>query len=285
MYLVKELIIKNIPLLEYVPQHLNQQPAPLAIFYHGWTNNKQQVAYLAHELMAYGFRVIAPDCYFHGRRLDRDQEPVPDDFFKVIIKNIEEFPKILSYYQNKNLIKDDFVAACGLSMGGITTCMLVTQFPWIKAFGVLMGTPKLQQYTKQLFHAFEEEHGELNQAMHEQMSWIYQYLKPYDLSQHKETLQERPIHFWHGKEDPVVPWQLTKEFCDEIKEEHLNPYLHLVTKERAGHKVPYMAHIRLAAFLSNCYTEKKSDIWPKTREIMEERFSAERLAKANYTID
>lgn len=290
MYIVKQLLIQHIPVIEYIPEALKDKSAPLVIFYHGWTNHKQQVAPLAHELMAHGFRVLAPDCHLHGERLTPDASRDKADFFNVILKNVEELPLLINYYQNKGLIADDFVAVSGLSMGGITTCMLATQYPKLNAFGVLMGTPKLQAFTKHILQTYEKMAGQVDTETEEQMRLLHHQMAHYDLFKHPEKLKHRPMHFWHAQDDPVVPYRLTAEFVQEVQNKQLNPYLHLVTNATGGHKVPDMAFSRLAYFFNACYVNTiKRDtpraIWPQTERAMRERFGTKQLASANFTTD
>ena len=42
-------------------------------------------------------------------------------------------------------------------------------------------------------------------------------LREYDLSLQPEKLENRPLLFWHGKRDPVVPIPLTSQFYQNVK--------------------------------------------------------------------
>lgn len=42
-------------------------------------------------------------------------------------------------------------------------------------------------------------------------------LKKYDLTQYPEKLGNRPLLFWHGKLDEVVPYRYSHQFFEKIK--------------------------------------------------------------------
>ena len=75
-------------------------------------------------------------------------------------------------------------------------------------------------------------------------------LKPFDLSAHKETLAGRPLLFWHGKKDPIIPFQPTYDFYQSIKTDYeKNPsQLAFIVDEQAEHKLSREALLRTVAW-------------------------------------
>lgn len=61
------------------------------------------------------------------------------EFWSVVLKNIKELPDIVEAYVEAGLAKRETVSVTGLSMGGITTCIALTQYPWIHSRTLLDG--------------------------------------------------------------------------------------------------------------------------------------------------
>ncbi len=109
---------------------------------------------------------------------------------------------------------DDVIGVGGTSMGGITTCALLTHHPEIKAAACLMGSPKLLAYQERIVEHAERLNRYLPQDYYELLNWIPNY----DLSLHPETLKGRPLFIWHGKQDQIVPYQHVADFAEEQKD-------------------------------------------------------------------
>lgn len=64
-------------------------------------------------------------------------------------------------------------------------------------------------------------------------------LKPFDLSLDPEKLHNRPLLFWHGKQDQVVPFDYAYEFYLNNKELYKNnpDWFKFLSDPNAGHKV------------------------------------------------
>src|SRR5690625_6749377 len=101
-------------------------------------------------------------------------------------------------------------------MGGISTSAALTQYPWIKVAVVLMGSPKITTYAKTLVSSFKKM-GDLP-VTDEMIEHLYERLETYDLSQQVHKLDHRPLLFWHGENDAVVPFDHSYIFYDEVKE-------------------------------------------------------------------
>lgn len=210
---IEEHILGTIPILEVVLENQKNKRLPLIIYYHGWQSSKEltltQGRYLARE----GFRVILPDAFNHGKR----KIPMTDipslTFWQSIHTNLFEFGYIVDAYKKQNLV-DDRIGVGGLSMGGMTTTALFTHHPEINAAACVMGSPKLVAYRERIFtHASQMDRFFPHDYNH-LLSWIPEY----DLSLQPEKIAGRPLLFWHGNRDNVVPYDHVVEFIEENKD-------------------------------------------------------------------
>src|SRR5699024_12534528 len=69
-------------------------------------------------------------------------------------------------------------------------------------------------------------------------------LEPFDLSLNLEKLASRPLHFWHGTADKMVPYQDTVDFYRENIGKSYTENVTLTTTENAGHKVSQETTLR-----------------------------------------
>lgn len=202
----------TIPLLEVVPKDQRNKELPLIIYYHGWQSAKElnltQARYLARE----GFRVLLPDAANHGERKQPVSKIPSLTFWQSIHTNLMEFGYIVSHFQKMKLAGDQ-IAIGGTSMGGITTCALLTHHPEIKAAACVMGSPKPVAYRERIHkHATEA-----NRFFPEDYQDLLNWIPNYDLSLHPEKIDGRPLLFWHGQLDRVVPYGDVVTFMDENK--------------------------------------------------------------------
>src|SRR5699024_6552472 len=141
-------------------------------------------------------------------------------FWEIVIQNVKELKLIKEELEQEGLILNQKIGLAGTSMGGITTTAALTQYPWISSAAVLMGTPKLTEYATMLVdHVVKEQKLPVPE---EEIKLVFDQIKEFDLSLHKETLNERPLLFWHGDKDPVVPFHLSYSFYREAKGKYKN---------------------------------------------------------------
>lgn len=64
-------------------------------------------------------------------------------------------------------------------------------------------------------------------------------MKQFDLSLQPEKLNTRPLLFWHGKLDSVVPFAPARRFYESVMPQYEKrpDLLQFIADERAGHKV------------------------------------------------
>lgn len=239
MIIVEKNILMNKPLLHIVDKNVQEEKLPLIMFIHGFTSAKEHNLHYAYLLAERGFRVILPEAVYHGEREQGLTEmDLYSRFWEIVIKTIHEINDYKEYYVDKGLANQEQIGLAGTSMGGIVTLGALTKYKWIKAAVSLMGMPAYQKFSHWQLEQLKSLGIELpftNEQIAEQLTVIRQY----DLSLQPEKLENRPILFWHGKKDPVVPYPLTYQFYQDIKNEYEKTQgnIHFITDEKADHKV------------------------------------------------
>src|SRR5699024_7431300 len=151
MISIKSTTVAGLPLLEIAPSGQEMNLLPTVVFYHGWTSSKESSLVNGYELAKKGYRALLPDAYLHGERKNDDSLTVKETvFWDVVTKSLRELPGLRDHYVEAGLSDPDRFGVAGLSMGGITTCAALTQFPWIKSAVVLMGSPDPVAFSKWL---------------------------------------------------------------------------------------------------------------------------------------
>lgn len=123
-------------------------------------------------------------------------------------------------------------------MGGMVTLGALTKYKWAKAAVSLMGMPAYENYSLWQMDQLQGQGIKLP-FTETQISEQLSILRQFDLSLQQEKLEKRPLLFWHGKKDPIVPFELTYQFYQSIKNdyEEVPENLHFIIDERADHKV------------------------------------------------
>ena len=252
MIVIERKIINHIPILEIVEEDKKTEAIPLAFFYHGITNQKERGLEPGYALAGNGMRVIIPDAYRHGERKDEAYAGEPAaEFWSVVLQNIKELPDLVGAYVEAGLAKRDKVSVTGLSMGGITTCIALTQYPWIHSAACLMGSPDpiglshwaLKSRWVEGLPPIDDEKVKALMAPFESLS----------LKEHPESLVDTPFYIWHGTADESVPYEQMAQFVNSISEEAFADNICFRSTEGAGHRVPYAIFEEMAAFLGNVY--------------------------------
>lgn len=253
MIVIENKVINNIPIIEMVEKDSIDKNLPLAFFYHGVTNQKEQGLMAGYELAQKGFRTVIPDAYLHGERKDEPyQGPKEMAFWHIEMKTIEELPGIVDYYVSRQLASKDEVTVTGLSMGAIATCMAFVKYPWIKAAGCLMGNPDPISFTKWLLTSrwrdSIEEMAEVDEAT---VEIAMRPFLPLSLKESPEKIAGRPFYIWHGKEDETVPFSQMEQFVSSITGQDYGDNVHVTFSEGHAHKVPYAIFVEMAATLES----------------------------------
>ncbi|KRL00072.1 alpha/beta fold hydrolase [Liquorilactobacillus capillatus] len=243
MIIIKSKKIGMIPVLEVVQSVKAEEELPLVFFYHGWTGCKEKVLTQGYEIAKRGFRVVLPDALYHGERLVVGKTSEHKlEFWQIIVNSIKEFPQLLAYYRETTGIKDEKIGVSGLSMGGITTCALLRTYPQITAAVCLMGSPAPCDFARALLEAIPGMEDVDPNYIEQQIK----ALELIDLSMNPQKIAGRPLHFWHGTSDPMVPYQPTKTFFDKIKDHSYAEKVTFTTTQDAVHKVSYETTVEMA---------------------------------------
>lgn len=239
MILIEHTTIDEIPLLHIVEKELDQETLPFIIFVHGFESVKENNLHYAYMLANKGFRVVLPEALYHGeRQIGLNSLDMNMRFWETVTTTIDELQIIKEHYERDGKIDPERIGLAGTSMGGIITLGALTQYPWIKAAVSLMGMPYYEQFSQYQIQQLEERGVNLP-FTEEEKEAIFAHLRKYDLSLQLNVLNGRPLLFWHGKKDPIVPYAPTYRFYESIRpqyEKHPEK-LHFITDEKADHKV------------------------------------------------
>ncbi|WP_223700710.1 prolyl oligopeptidase family serine peptidase [Sutcliffiella deserti] len=216
-----------------------QQPKPTVIFIHGFQSAKEHNLHYAYLLAEKGFRVILPDCIHHG---DRDNNlssvEMMQAFWEIVIQSINEIEIVKEYLIAEGLSEIDSIGVAGTSMGAIVTFGALKKYPWIRAAVSLMGCPYYQEFAKWQIEKVAKT-GIVLPFNEAEIELFVGRLAGYDLSNHPEKMNERPLLCWHGSKDQEVPAGYVIEFVNEIKGYYKKKpeNIKLMIDERAEHKV------------------------------------------------
>ena len=235
---IRKRTLGTIPLLEVVQKEMRNNLLPLIVYYHGWQSSKELVLTQGRRLAAAGFRVLLPDAANHGERKQPITKIPSLTFWQSIHTNLFEFGYIVNHFQKLGLVNDR-IAVGGVSMGGMTTCALLTHHPEIKAAACVMGSPKPVAYRERIQRYASEMNRFIPNDYEDLLTWIPKY----DLSLNPEALGDRPLYIWHGKQDVIVPYDHAHEFVEE------NPDLTITFEdEDEEHLVKTSTMDRITAF-------------------------------------
>ncbi|UOQ46511.1 alpha/beta fold hydrolase [Halobacillus salinarum] len=242
--------IKNIPLLAVVDSSKRDEPLPVLIYFHGFTSAKEHNLPQAYLLAQRGFRVLLPDSMYHGERNeDLSSQDLNFKFWDIVYQNLKELQDIKDYLDQRDLIHQRRLAVGGTSMGGVTTSAAMTMYPWIQAAAVMMGSPKPVEFAQKLIADVQQTGIELP-ISEEQLQTLMDGLKEIDLSTQPEKLYGRPIFFWHGDADPVVPFEHSYDFYNEAIKLYKNPEnIRFLREVGRDHKVSRFAVLEMVNWL------------------------------------
>ena len=239
MIIIENKKYAEIPALHIVKNQLKDEALPLILFVHGFGSAKEHNLHYAYLYAEQGFRVLLPEADYHGER-DRgiDDHEMDFKFWDIVVNEIKELQIIKDELLNQGQIDEARIGVAGTSMGGIVTLGALTQYPWIKAAVSLMGSPYYEEFCRGQIEELKRHDIELPFSDAE-LEEKYAELRKYDLSMQPEKVNGRPLFFWHGEKDKMVPFKYTYEFYQKIKplykgkEENLS----FIADTRADHKV------------------------------------------------
>lgn len=213
---IRKRTLGTIPLLEVVEEAKRNDILPLIVYYHGWQSSKELVLTQGRYLAEAGFRVLLPDAANHGDRKQQITKIPSLTFWQSIHTNLFEFGFIVNHFKKLGVV-DDRIAVGGVSMGGITTCALLTHHPEIQVAACVMGSPQPVKYRDRIM----EHAAKLDRFFPHDYEALLRWVPDYDLSHHPEALGDRPVLFWHGIHDVIVPYDHVEEFVRKNPERNL----------------------------------------------------------------
>ncbi|MEC1288972.1 alpha/beta fold hydrolase [Bacillus mojavensis] len=246
MIQIENQTVSGIPFLHIVKEENRHRAVPLVFFIHGFTSAKEHNLHFAYLLAEKGFRAVLPEALHHGERGEHIAvEKLAGYFWDIVLNEIEELDVLKSHFEKEGLIDGGRIGLAGTSMGGITTLGALTVYDWVKAGVSLMGSPNyVELFWQQIDHIKSQ--GIDIDVPEERVRELMERLKMRDLSRQPEKLQQRPLLFWHGVKDQVVPYAPTRKFYDTIKSHYREQpeRLQFIADERADHKVPRAAVLK-----------------------------------------
>ncbi|WP_281659327.1 alpha/beta fold hydrolase [Halobacillus sp. Cin3] len=241
---------KNVPALTIVDTEKQDQPLPVFIYFHGFTSAKEHNLPQAYMLAQKGYRVVLPDSAFHGEREeDLSKKELDMKFWDIVYQNLKDLQDLKDELDRLDLILDRRIGVGGTSMGGITTSAALTMYPWIQASAVMMGSPKIVDFAERTIKGAEKAdlHVPLSQ---EDLDEMYDSLAGIDLSRQMDKLFGRPLFFWHGDADPVVPFEHSYDFYNEAIKQYKNPEnIRFLREVGRDHKVSRFGMVEMVNWL------------------------------------
>lgn len=237
LVIIQNECIESIPLLHVVKKSLHSAKLPLILFVHGFTSTKEQNLNYAYLMAEKGFRVLLPEALHHGERSKGLKEKdLYMHFWDIVLNTIHDLSILKTHYDINGLIDTNNIGVAGTSMGGIVTLGALTQFDWITAAVSLMGNPQYGKFALSQIDRIKQQGWNLPLS-EEKLNSYLNTLKHYDLSLQPEKLNGRPLLFWHGKQDSVVPFSYAHQFYESLKPGYDDDKWSFIIDEKAGHKV------------------------------------------------
>ncbi|QTD41215.1 prolyl oligopeptidase family serine peptidase [Sporosarcina sp. Te-1] len=233
---IKEETWGGIPLLHIEEDRDEGQQKPAVIFLHGFTSAKEHNLHYAFNMAKKGFQVLLPEAHLHGMRSEPlDEVQLSLRFWEIVLTSIEEM-KMLHEELSARGVKR--IGVGGTSMGGITTLGCLAVYDWIDTAAVMMGEPGFVELAKAQMSEFERRGFKLPITSEERKS-LLDTLALFDLTRQRKRLNGRPVHFWHGKKDTVVPYEPTFNFFKAAQADYAaHPErFTFTTDQSAGHAV------------------------------------------------
>ncbi|MFV0254998.1 MAG: prolyl oligopeptidase family serine peptidase [Erysipelotrichaceae bacterium] len=248
MITIKHKIIENIPVLELCLNKLINKKLPTVVCYHGWTNYKESALVNGYEIAKKGYRVILPDANLHGERQTQELDEFNyENIWNIVYSSVSELKILKNHYVEKQLSDEFKFSVAGQSMGGITAIACFTKYDWVYAAACLMGTPEPIKLSEMLLTLpwVEQCNKSLFELENDIKSW-----QDFDLSLQPEKIAGRPLMFWHGTKDKLVPFESSFEFYNKIKDKDFAKNVSFIKSTDIAHTVPYPISSKLGEFFS-----------------------------------
>lgn len=227
-----QISIENIPCSFFAPQLEHNErntKVPLIIYYHGWSSCRVNQRFIGAVLSSFGYLVLLPDALYHGERghFENYEKALYEYFLPTVMQNLADFHTLKDYMlENYNADKER-IAVAGHSMGGYSSAGIFTHNGEVKTAVVFNG-------------AFDWQNAILETGRRYRMPVISfdKAEKSADPACNREKIIDRPIFILHGKKDTFVPFEVQKQFYQQIREQYRNKDLiKFMSVERMNHYI------------------------------------------------
>ncbi|RSK26437.1 esterase [Bacillus sp. HMF5848] len=241
-------VVEDIPVIHIFEANKQEAALPTIFFLHGFTSVKERNLHYGYLLAQKGFRVVMPEALLHGERRPSGVSDTKLNlaFWDIVLRSIREVDLLRKIYVGRGLVDEERIGVAGTSMGAITMLGALTQYDWIKAGVSLMGNPFYEEFALALIDQVKKLGltGDIDDSVLE--SKLVQ-LRDYDPSRRIDEFAGRPLLFWHGKKDDVVPFHFAYKFYEQLlaKNMYEPEKLEFIVDDEAGHMVSWDGALRL----------------------------------------
>jgi len=246
--IVRATKLDDLPVLHVFAASQAQTKLPTIIDYHGWTTPTSSELVASYQLVQAGFRVILPTAYLHGSRNDgTDLDHHPEHFWEIVGHSVAEFPKLVDALVTRGITDPDKIGVMGTSMGGITAAGIMATQAKVVAGVSLIGSPEPVAFAKDQVAQIPAEL--LAKLPADLLTKTYDQIGQFDLSQHVDRLAGRPMFFFNGTADTMVPYKYVDDFEQRFATDAA--LQQTVFKHATGgmHHVPHKMHQAAVEFL------------------------------------
>jgi len=244
----------QIPLLHVYKESNKEEQVPIVVFLHGFTSAKEHNLHYAYQLAEKGLRVLLPDAHLHGERDESlDEVQMSLRFWEIILTSIEEVNVLRNELKRRNYLGEDTkIGLAGTSMGGIETLGCLNVYPWIGSAAVMMGSPGYVKLAKAQMAQYEAS-GFTLPLTNSEREQMFETLNKFDLTLNPSALNGRPVFFWHGVQDNVVPYEPTSTFYHAMKKAYVDEpnRFQFMTDKKAGHAVSRKGMLASTEFIAH----------------------------------
>lgn len=249
MITIEKQTIADIPSLHIFRQADKLHPQPTVLFWHGLGSSKEQNLSFAYYLAEKGIRVVLPDALYHGERAgDIDAGRRTYAFWDIVMQAVNETKSLVNEMTTYKWIDSGRIYVSGTSMGGIISCGALKSFEWIQGGIIMMGSPSWKAMAEEQIRSLKK-NSDWELSEHEELD-LLEKLATYDLSLEPAKVESKPIFFWHGKEDDVVPYELSYRFFERLPYRESSRQAYYLQQE-AGHKVTREGMIAASKWVSS----------------------------------
>lgn len=247
--IVRTTKIADLPVLHVFAASQAQTKLPTIIDYHGWTTQTSSELVASYDLVRQGFRVILPTAYLHGSRNEGvDLDHHPEHFWSIVGHSVAEFPQLVDALVTAGISDPDQIGVMGTSMGGITAAGIMATQPDVKAGVSLIGSPEPVAFAKDQVAQIPA--ALMDQLPADLLTKTYAQISQFDLSQHVDRLNGRPMFFFNGTADQMVPYKYVEDFERRFQTDPALKRTVFKHADGGAHHVPHKMHEAAVEFLA-----------------------------------